>query len=91
MKSDASKLTNDTKEVNKSGGGYNTYICVVFSKICREKIHSIVQKLRDYNGINWLRTPMSYHRFQNLGERIQGNFLNKLRKVLASKDFFINN
>ena len=44
-------------------------------------------KLRDSNGIKWLRTQMSYHRFLNLGELLQGDLVSKIRRNLASKDF----
>ena len=32
-------------------------------------------------------TRMSYHRFQNLGELLQGDLVSKIRLNLASKDF----
>ena len=44
---------------------------------------------RDSNGIKWLRTQMSYHRFPNLGELLQGDLVNKIRRNLAPK-YFIN-
>ena len=36
-----------------------------------------------------LRTRMSYHKFPNLGELLQGDLVSKLRKGLAS-NYFIN-
>ena len=63
-KADALKMKKDAKRKNRSGGReQSTYFCVGLSKIWREKIYNIIKKLRDSNGIKWLRTWMSYHRF----------------------------
>ena len=87
-KEDASKLSNNAKREKRSGGRErNTYFCIGFSKIWWEKIYNIIKKLRDYNGIIWLRLRMSYHRSPNLGELSQGDLVSKIRRDLASKDF----
>ena len=59
--------------------------CIGFSKIWREKIYNIIKKLRDSNGIKWLRTRIYYHRFPNLGEHLQGDLVSKIRRNLAYK------
>ena len=76
------------KQRNRSYGGYNTYLWVDFSKIWRDNIHSIVIIICYDNRLNWLSNWISYHRFPNLGERIQVDLVIKLRKVLESKYFF---
>ena len=87
-KADALKMKKDAKRKKRSGGRErSTYSCIGFSKIWREKIYNIIKKLRDSNGIKWLRTRMSYHRFPNLGELLQGDLVIKIRRNLASKDF----
>ena len=58
-KADASKLNNDAKRENRSGGRESsTFFCIGFSKIWREKIYNILKKLHNSNGIKWLRTQM---------------------------------
>ena len=87
MKVDASKLNNDEKREKISRGqGLSTYFCIGFSKVWQEKIYIIIIKLRDSNGINWLCTPMSYHRLPNLGEILQGYLVSKLRNSLEYND-----
>ena len=87
-KADTSKLNNDTKREKRSGERErSTYFCIGFSKIWREKIYNIIKKLHDSNGIKWLRTQMSYHRFPYLGKLLQGELVCKSRRNLASKDF----
>ena len=87
-KVDASKLNNDAKRGKKSRRRErSTYFCIGLSKIWREKIYNIIKKLRDSNGIKWLRTRMSYHRFLKLGKLLQGDLVSKIRRNLESKDF----
>ena len=67
-KADAPRLNNYAKREERSGRRERTtYFCIGFSKIWREKIYNIIKKLCDSNGIKWLSTRMSYHRFLNLG------------------------
>ena len=88
MKEDASEMNNDAKREKRSGGqGRNAYFCTRFSKIRREKIYNIIEKLRDSNVNNWLRMRMSYHRLPNLGELLQGYIVIKIKQDLAYKDF----
>ena len=75
------------KSGNRSGGGRNAYLCVVFSNIWRERVHSINKISCDSHIINRIRTWMSYNRLPNLGGLIQGNLVSKLRKCFAPKDF----
>ena len=87
-KSGASKLNNDARREKRSGGKeHTTYFCIGFSKIWQEKIYNIIKKLRDSNGIKWLHTWMSYHKFPNLWELLQGDMVSKIRRNLKSKDF----
>ena len=87
-RADASKINNDAKRENISGGKERTnYFCIGLSKIWRERIYNIIKKLCDSKIIKWLRTRMSYHRLPNLGELVKGNMARKIRRNLASKDF----
>ena len=81
-------MKKDAKREKRSGGRErSTYFCIGFSKIWQEKIYNIIKKLCDSNGIKWLCTWMSYHRFPNLGELLLGDLSSKIRRNLASKDF----
>ena len=87
-KVDTSKLSNDAKREKRSGGRERTtYFCIGFSTPWQENIYNIIKKLCDFNGIKWVRTQMSYHRFLNLGELLQGVLVSKTRRNLASKYF----
>ena len=89
MKADASEMNNDANSEKRSGGRrHNAYLCTRFSKIRREKIYNIIEKLRDSNGITWLRMRMSYCRLPNLEELLQGDLVIKNRRDLAYKYVF---
>ena len=80
-------MINYAKRENRSAGRHNTHFCVGFYKIWREKIHIIIKRLCDANGINWLRARISYQRFLNLRELIKGYLEIKLLKRLSSEEF----
>ena len=84
-KVDASKMNNDAKRDKRSGGReLSTYFCIGFSKIWRENIYNIIKKICDSNSIKWLCTRMSYHRFSNLGELLQGDLVSNTIRSFAS-------
>ena len=85
-------MKNDAKREKRIGGQErSTYFFIGFSKIWQENIYNIIKKLCDSNGIKWLRTHMSYHRFPNLGELLQGYLVSKIRRNLELKIFSIEN
>ena len=47
----------------------------------------IIKKLRDNYNLKWLRVQMSYHRFPNLGQALQGDLNGKLIKNIRSEDY----
>ena len=69
----------------KGGGSRNASFCIGFSQLWQEKIHSVIKILQKAHGLKWLRVRMSYHRFPNLGEVLQGDMIGKLRKGIGSK------
>ena len=75
------------KRKRKRGGRRNAYFCIGLLQLWREKIHSLVLKLRKAHGLKWLQVRMAYHRFPNLGEILQGYMVGKLREGIGSKDF----
>ena len=52
----ASKLINDANRGNLDSIERNTYFCIGFSNICREKIHSIIKLISDSSSIKWFHT-----------------------------------
>ena len=85
-------MNNDAKREKRNGGQERTtYFGMGFSKIWRGKIYNIIRKLRDSNGIKWLRTRMSYHRSPNLGELLQGDLIVKSDATWHLKLFSIEN
>ena len=71
----------------KRGGKRNAYFCIVFTKLSRKKIHSVIKILPKHYGLKWLQVRMSYRILLNLGEILQGDMVGKLRKGIGSKDF----
>ena len=68
----------------------NTYFCIGVSKFWKAKkqpIHTILKKLRNKYKLKWLRIAMSYHKFPNLREILQGDLVTKIMEGVGSKDF----
>ena len=76
------------KRKMKRGGKHNAYFCIGFSQLWREKIHSVIKKLRKYHDLKWLRVRMSYNIFPNIGEILQGDLVGKLRERNRIEWFF---
>ena len=75
------KLERD-KQRNRS-----VYFCMGYTKFWKEPIHRLVKRLRDKFDLKWLRVSMSYHRFPNLREMLQGDLSKKLIEGVESMDF----
>ena len=66
-----------------------TLFCIGMSSVWRGK-HSLpvkLKKLRNKHNLKWLRISMSYHRFPNLLETLQGDLCSKLNEPWYSADF----
>ena len=70
----------------KRGGRRNSYFFIGFSQLWREKIYSVIKKLQKSHGLQWLRVKMSYHRFPNIDEILQGDMIGKLKEGIGLKD-----
>ena len=79
-------MTQSGKREGKYEDVLRTYVLASLRNGGRRSITSF-WNIRDSNGITWLQTRMSYHKFPNLGEILQGGLVSKLRKGLAYKDF----
>ena len=50
-------------------------------------IHGTVKSIRDKHDLKWLRISMSYHRFTNLREILQGDLSGKIMHGIQSLEF----
>ena len=76
--------TRDEKQRERSR---NVFFTIGYSNQWHKPVHVILKELRDKYELNWLRISMSYHRFPNMRERIQGVLSKKLTKGINSLDF----
>ena len=83
------KKENNTDRAKKYSASRNTYFCVGFSKVFtgRNSIHVKIKKLRNKYNLKWLRLKMSYHKFSNLREILQGDLTSKLISPVQSLHF----
>ena len=64
-----------------------SYFCVGYTNAWPVPIHILIKEAKERFGLTWLRFGMSYHRFTNLRELLQGNLTTKLNKDVTSLDF----
>jgi len=84
------KMSDEKKEAKKLKAKERKraiYFCVGYSKTWLIPIHTIIKKLKDRYELKWLRFSMSYHRFTNLRETLQGDLSGKITYGVESKDF----
>ena len=59
-----------------------------YSDYWKNPIHKILKKHRDkFPSLGWLRISISYHKFSNVREHLQGDLTTKLMEGIGSKDF----
>ena len=51
----------------------NVYFCVAYSRYFSTAIHRVINRLKKSFNLTWLRVRMSYHRFINLAELLNGD------------------
>ena len=66
-----------------------TFFCAGVSDVFRNKyaIHVLIKQLRQKHNLKWLRLLMSYHKFPNMGENLQGDLTSKLMEGIGLNDF----
>ena len=64
----------------------NVYSCVVYSRYFYTSIHRVIDRLKKTFKLTWLRVQMSYHRFNNLAELLNGDLAAKIGRGIFSKD-----
>ena len=64
------------------------YFKIGFSNFWIQPVHKIIKKHKNkFTSLNWLRVSMSYHRFTNFREHLQGDLTTKLNEGIDSEDF----
>ena len=64
----------------------NVYFCVAYSRYFTTPIHRVTDSLKNSFNLTWLRVRMSYHRFNNLAELLNGDLAAKIERGIFSKD-----
>ena len=64
----------------------NVYFCVAYSRYFSTAIHRVIDRLKKSFNLTWLRVRMSYHRFNNLAELLNGDLAAKIGQGIFSKD-----
>ena len=64
----------------------NVYFCVAYSLYFSAAIHRVNDRLKKSFNLTWLRVRMSYHRFNNLAELLNGYLAAKIGRGIFSKD-----
>ena len=55
----------------------NVYFCVAYSRYFSTSMHRVINRIKKSFFLSWLRVIMSYHRFNNLAELLNGNLAAK--------------
>ena len=79
-KVDMEKETDIIKKKNR-----NVYFCVAYSRHFSTSIHRVIDRLKKSFNISWLRVKMSYLRFNNLAELLNGDLAAKIGQGIFSK------
>ena len=59
---------------------------VAYSRYFSTSIHRVINRLKKYFNLSWLRVQISYHIFNNLAELINGDLAEKIGRGIFSKD-----
>ena len=59
--------------------------CVAYSRYFYTSIHRVINRLKNYFNLSWLRVRMSYHRFNNLSKLLNRDLAAKNRRGIFSK------
>ena len=64
----------------------NVYFCIAYSCYFSASIHRVTDKLKNQFNLSWLRAQMSFNRFINLAELLNGYLATKIRRGILSCD-----
>ena len=73
----------DTKKEPDISKKKNIYVCfyVAYSRYFSTSIHRVINRLKRYFNLSWLRVQMSYHIFNNLVELLNGYLAAKIEQL----------
>ena len=74
------------KNLTSTKKNRNIYFCVAYSRYLSTSIHRVINGLKRILILSWLRVRMSYHRFNNLAELLNGDLAAKIGQGIFSKD-----
>ena len=80
------KVENEKERDVSKKKNRNVYFCVAYSRYFSKSIHRVIDRLKKSFNITWLRVIMSYHRFNNLAELLNGDLAAKIGRGIFSKD-----
>ena len=80
------KVDNEKERDVSKKKNRNVYFCVAYSRYFSTSIHRVIGRLKNSFNLTWLRVQMSYHRFDNLAELINGDLAVKIGRGIFSKD-----
>ena len=75
------------RKKRKKKWGRTTYFSIGFSRVWKFPIHNIIKKLRDDFGLIWLQVRMSYRKFPNFRELVNGDLSRKMNYDINSRFF----
>ena len=58
----------------------------IYSRFLSTSTHRVITGLKNVFKLSWLRVRMSYHRFNNLAELLNGDLAAKIGRGICSKD-----
>ena len=64
----------------------NVYFFVAYSRYFSTAIHRVIDRLKNSFNLTWLRVRISYHRYNNLVELLNGDLAAKIGRGIFSKD-----
>ena len=64
----------------------NVYFSVAYSWYFSTEIHRVIDRLKKSFNLTWLRVRMSYHRYNNLAELLNGYLAAKIGRGIFSRD-----
>ena len=64
----------------------NIYFCVAYSRYFSTEIHRVIDRLKKSFNLTWLRVRISYHRYNNLAELLNGDLAAKIGRGIFSKN-----
>ena len=79
--------TKRAQQQRKRDARRTAYFCIGVSRAWTTPIWVIIKNLKKKHGLHWLRVSMSYHKFSNFREILNGDVTAKINANVISKDF----